>query len=74
MENSTITNSELYDFYFQHIRKSPREEAKEAARNAIQRAIKGVMYGADMESSSVVCFEDAISLLQKALVKLQTKD
>jgi hypothetical protein len=45
--------------------------AKKMARIAIYRAETGLKYGNDMKSSTKVCLQDALSLLQSALNEIE---
>lgn len=47
------------------------QEAKTAAQDAMNRIKKGMMYGEDMGSSAMVCYQDGIANLERALAILK---
>jgi exonuclease VII small subunit len=47
--------------------KGSLHKAKEEAKLAVNRINRGMQYGEDMGSSALLCYEDGINLLKKAL-------
>lgn len=47
------------------------EKAKELARMSMARTSQGLKYGEDMKSSTKICLQDALTLIQRALECLE---